>query len=191
MSAYSSRLSKARILVIDDANFSIHLVTFALTKAGYHNIETARDGEEGLRKTISFQPDLVILDLKMPKIDGFSYCARVRSERGYPGMPIIVQTMLGEREVKLRALSCGADDFLNKPFDQEEFALRVRLHLERYFQMQDMNELCSYMQMELEQAETLMKQLQQSQMPAEALKILGRHFEVIHTMALLSATNDR
>ena len=145
MLALPSRLSQASILVVDDSQFSTRLITTALAKAGFNAIETAKDGMEAMEKTRHLKPELVILDIVMPKLDGFGYCEQVRKDLDLPRMPIIVQTMLEDRETKLRALSCGADDFLHKPLDADELVLRTRVHLERYFMLQDLNEMCLYL----------------------------------------------
>ncbi len=131
------RFANARILVVDDLALNVKLISVALQAAGYSHIGSASNGLEALKETYHFQPDLVLLDLMMPVLDGFGYCEKIRSDPGARRMPIIVQTALGEREDKLRALSCGADDFINKPIDREELILRVHVHLERYFMFQD------------------------------------------------------
>lgn len=185
MSPASSRFSRARILIIDDSPLQVRLVSMALAKVGFLSIETAADGEEGLEKTRRFEPDMVILDLSMPKLDGYGYCEQVRSDPKIARMPILVQTAMEEREAKLRALSCGADDFLHKPLDADELALRVHIHLERYFMLQDTNEMCLYLKMELEQAHTMLWTLQESSAPPAAMKMLNRHYDVLREMTVI------
>ncbi|MDE1901070.1 MAG: response regulator [Alphaproteobacteria bacterium] len=179
------RLSQARILVVDDSELSLRLIENSLIKKGFSRVDTARDGMEALDKTRNAIPDLVILDLVMPGMDGFAYCEQVRADGSLPRMPIIVQTAAEEREFKLRALSTGADDFLHKPVDQEELDLRVRLHLQRYFGMEDMHEVCDYLRMELEQAQKMIAHLQASNIHPDAATIFEKHLDVLKTITVL------
>ena len=137
----ASRFANARILIVDDAPFNIKLIASRLEAAGYKNIETAFDGLNALEKTASFKPDVVLLDIMMPHLDGFGYIERIRADKTVAPMPIIVQTALSDHASMLRALSCGADDFLKKPLDMEEINLRVYVHLKRYFMLQDLDKL--------------------------------------------------
>jgi DNA-binding response OmpR family regulator len=138
------RFANARILVVDDLSLNVKLIHVALEAAGYSHIASAYNGMEALEKTHHFQPDLVLLDIMMPVLNGYEYCKKIRSDPAARRMPIIVQTALGEREDKLHALSCGADDFINKPIDREELILRVHVHLERYFMFKDTDDMRDY-----------------------------------------------
>ena len=151
----AERFAKARLLVVDDIPLNIKVITAALHGAGYSNIHSATNGMEALKETYHLQPDLVLLDIMMPVMDGFEYCRIIRSDGGAHRMPIIVQTALNERADKLQALSCGADDFINKPIDCEEMILRVHVHLERYFMFQDTEN----MQKELSNVKSMIGQL--------------------------------
>lgn len=178
----SFRFAQATILVVDDAALSLRLITSALAKKGFNKLITANDGLEALEKTYALQPDLVLLDLHMPKLDGFGYCEKVRNDPTLSRMPIIVQTALEDRETKLRSLSdAGADDFLNKPLDVDELYLRVRLHLERSFMLQDVTQMCQYLSMELEETRGLVGQLAE---PAPTLHKWQRHCEVLAEIAV-------
>jgi DNA-binding response OmpR family regulator len=179
----ASRFANARILVVDDSPVNVKLICSTLTAAGYKVLETAKDGLDALDKTYRLIPDLVLLDIMMPNLDGFGYIERLKGDPNAPRMPIIVQTALGEREAKIRALSIGANDFLNKPLDLEELVLRVHVHLERYFMLQDMEQMRSYLKMELEKAQSTIKQLEGT-VPTQATKQLGRHYEVLETLTI-------
>lgn len=171
-----TRFDHARVLVVDDSAFQRHLISTALKKAGFNHIETAEDGAGALEKTYNFCPDIVLLDLQMPNLDGFGYCERVRNDGNLPRMPIIVQTVLEDRESRLRALSCGADDYLIKPIDIEELSLRMCLHVERYFMLQDMHDMCGYLKMEIDEAAELLANAEKQGL---ASKSLSSHFEVL------------
>jgi DNA-binding response OmpR family regulator len=168
------RLSKATILVVDDDALNRHLITTALEKSGFSTVKIAVDGNDALVQTIKFKPDLIILDLQMPNLDGFGFCRKVRNYDELPRMPIIVQTISEAREDKLRALSVGADDFLNKPLDMEELKLRSCVHLERYFMLQDLKNMCGYLKMELDLMHGAMRQIEKSNVSLQVVKNLNR-----------------
>jgi DNA-binding response OmpR family regulator len=93
-------------------------------------VVTARDGQEALTKALDLQPDVVLLDVLMPRIDGYTVCARLRADRRGAGIPVILLTanfITADREVARRA---GADDFVVKPFDPCELMARVRALVE-------------------------------------------------------------
>ena len=178
-----SRFSKANILVVDDSQFNLKLISSQLAGSGYTSVVTAVDGVDGLQKSYKQMPDLILLDIMMPNLDGFGFCEQIRSDPSAPYMPIIVQTALDDRETKLRALKCGADDFLNKPLDLEEVALRVHVHLERYFILQDLENMRMYLRMELDQAQNTIKQLEEN--AGSGHKLLDKHYEVLGAMAAI------
>lgn len=177
----------ASILIVDDAPFARKLISTALTKAGFARVETAEDGEEGVQKTYNLRPDLVLLDLDMPKLDGFGYCEAVRSDKNLPHMPIIVQTALEERNAMLRALSCGADDFLTKPLDMEELVLRIFVHIERHFMLRDMKDICSYLKLELEQTKILQRFIKNTGAATSENDLFDKHLEVMKELVAVSS----
>lgn len=153
------RYLRARILVVDDINLNVKLICSRLNAAGFTNLDTASDGLEAVTKTCQHRPDLVLLDLMMPNMDGFGYCEHIRADPSAFNMPIIVQTALEDSETKIRALAAGADDFLNKPLDLDEVALRVFVHLERYFMLYDLQGVQRYLQAELDEAQAKIRAL--------------------------------
>ena len=179
MSNFTSRFSHARILVVDDSVFDRRLILLALKKAGFNKVFTADDGAEAVQKTYDLHPDLVLLDLNMPNLDGFGYCEMVRNDKSLPKMPIIVQTSMKNRQSWLHALSCGADDFLTKPLDMAELTLRICVHAERYFMLNELQNMCEYLKMELEYAQGIRKDLEKSGLSDEAVHSLNRHYEVL------------
>ncbi|MDR3425047.1 MAG: response regulator [Alphaproteobacteria bacterium] len=185
----SLRCANARILIVDDAEFTRRLTSAALAKAGFRRIEFAKDGVEALQKTAELHPDLVILDLSMPRLDGFGYCERVRGDTSLPRMPIIVQTALEDRQSRLRALSCGADDFLTKPLDMDELCLRICVHVERYFMLCDANDMCGYLKMEIEQMQRLRAYMEQGHPASSGTDLLDNHLDVMKVLVECSANN--
>jgi len=117
----------ARILVVDDDPLLVRLVRTHLEKAGY-KVFTAPDGDEALEVAASELPDLVVLDLMLPKLDGFEVCRRIRE---FSLVPVVMLTARGEPVDKLRGFEMGADDYLSKPFVPAELLARVRAVLRR------------------------------------------------------------
>ncbi len=118
----------ARILVVDDEPAVADGLERVLRRAGYH-VAVAREGAEGLRLAVALQPDLVVLDVLMPGIDGFEVCRRLReSGSRVPILMLTARDAVGDRVV---GLDVGADDYLGKPFAVEELRARVRALLRR------------------------------------------------------------
>jgi DNA-binding response OmpR family regulator len=116
-----------RILVVDDEANIIDLVRLYLERDGF-KVEAAEDGAQALEKIRSLSPDLVILDIMLPEIDGFEVCRRVRNDSD---VPIIMLTARDEDIDKIVGLELGADDYLTKPFNPRELAARVKAILRR------------------------------------------------------------
>ncbi|MEA4907590.1 MAG: response regulator transcription factor [Chloroflexi bacterium] len=115
------------ILVVDDEILYQHLLKVNLEKEGY-DIIACGNGEDALEMVSSRHPDLVILDVMMPKLDGISTCERIRQ---FSNVPIIVVTARGEEQDRVRGLDVGADDYVVKPFSATELVARVRAVLRR------------------------------------------------------------
>jgi len=115
------------VLVVDDDPSIRQTLTRELAVAGYE-VVAAGDGREGEERFTAAQPDLVITDLAMPRADGFSLVAAIRREAQ---TPVIVLSVRGEEEDKVRALDLGADDYVTKPFSLRELLARVRTQLRR------------------------------------------------------------
>jgi DNA-binding response OmpR family regulator len=119
---------KPRLLLVDDdAAITSKLAPF-LERAGFA-VHVAVDGEDALRSVASFAPDLIILDVLMPKLDGREVCRRLRAAGNWT--PIIMLTQLGEATERTMSLEEGADDYLNKPFDPHELVARIKAVLRR------------------------------------------------------------
>lgn len=115
------------ILVVDDEKPIVDILTYNLKKEGNKVIE-AFDGEQGLNLALSEQPDLVLLDVMLPKMDGFSVCRKIREKST---VPIIMLTAREEEVDKVLGLELGADDYITKPFSVRELMARVRANLRR------------------------------------------------------------
>jgi len=113
-----------RVLLIDDEQFYFKMIRKALNEAEYV-LEYAKSSSEGIAKISSFEPELLIVDLKLPEIDGFEILERLRRDPKFSYIPVIVITSEHELSEKLRAFELGADDYLVKPFQPEELAARM------------------------------------------------------------------
>jgi len=114
-----------KILVVDDYAANVKLLERNLQAAGYETV-AAYDGEQALAQVAAEKPDLVLLDIMMPKIDGFEVCRRLRADEATAVIPVIMVTALKETEDRIRGLEAGADDFISKPFDRAELLARVK-----------------------------------------------------------------
>lgn len=123
-------MSKDRILVIDDEVHILELIKYNLEKEGYR-VTICETGEEGLVKIKNNPPDLLILDLMLPDINGLEICKKIREEDPAAGLPVIMLTARGKEIDKVLGLEVGADDYLTKPFGIRELTARVKALLRR------------------------------------------------------------
>ncbi|HIK33517.1 MAG TPA: response regulator transcription factor [Oscillatoriales cyanobacterium M59_W2019_021] len=119
-----------RILVIDDDPAISELVSINLEMAGYQ-VSQAADGIKGQALAVQLVPDMILLDLMLPKVDGFTVCQRLRRDERTADIPILMLTALGQTQDKVEGFNAGADDYLTKPFELEEMLARVRALLRR------------------------------------------------------------
>jgi two-component system cell cycle response regulator len=115
----------ARILIVDDVPANTRLLEAKLS-AEYYQVASAKDGFEALRMALDWQPDLILLDVMMPGMDGFECCRRLKEDPTTLHIPVVMVTALGEPAERLRGLESGADDFLTKPVEYETLMARVR-----------------------------------------------------------------
>ena len=129
------------ILIVDDKQAGRDTLEALLFSEG-HNLAFACDGPEALAKAGELTPDLILLDVMMPGMDGFEVCRRLRSDQLLAEVPIIMVTALDDRESRLQGIEAGADDFVSKPFDRTELRARVRtiIRLNRYRRLLTMNQ---------------------------------------------------
>lgn len=116
---------KQKILVVDDEETNLKLLTKWLGPLGY-DIELAFNGKEAVQKSKDFGPDLIILDIMMPVMDGHEACSLIKADPETKNIPIIMVTALHDMDSKIKGLSASANDFLSKPIDQTELTIRVR-----------------------------------------------------------------
>ena len=121
---------KPRILVVDDEPEAVELVEFNLKQAGYA-VTTAIDGAEALKKARHQTPDLIVLDVMLPEMDGFEICKTLRLDAATARVPIIMLTAKAAEIDRVLGLELGADDYVTKPFRMKELQARVRAALRR------------------------------------------------------------
>lgn len=121
---------KQRVLVVDDEPETLELVEFNLRQAGF-DVTTAADGAEALKKARSREPDLIVLDLMLPEMDGLEVCKALRRDTATACVPIVMLTARAAELDRVLGLELGADDYLTKPFSPRELVLRVRNALAR------------------------------------------------------------
>ena len=114
-----------RILIVDDNPTNVKVLQTRLAAEGYE-ILTAADGEEGLAAARQHTPDLILLDVMMPKLDGFEVCRRLRADAAFPFTPIIMVTAMADSKDVIAGLEAGGDEYLTKPVDHAALAARVR-----------------------------------------------------------------
>ena len=116
-----------KILIIEDEKHIVDILKHNLKKEGFNTIE-AYDGEQGLQMGLNMNPDLILLDIMLPKMDGFAVCRKLRQS---VNTPIIMLTAREEEVDKVLGLELGADDYITKPFSQRELIARVKANLRR------------------------------------------------------------
>ena len=118
-------LGPGRVLVVDDDVRNRKLLHSILETQG-HAVALAEDGPQALDMALSTDPHVILLDVIMPKMDGFEVCRRIKSDDRTASVPVLIITAMTERADRMTGIAAGADDFLTKPIDREELVLRVR-----------------------------------------------------------------
>lgn len=129
MTAQSESSSHALVLVVDDQEANVRLMGSILSAAGF-DVMPALSGAQALRRVQAKQPDAILLDMRMPEMDGFEVLARLKHDPELADVPVLFVTAAHEREFVVQALEAGAADFISKPFVAEELIARVRTHTE-------------------------------------------------------------
>lgn len=182
-------MTEKRILIVDDDDEIRELLEFDVKASGYF-VDTARDGLEGLNKALNNTYDLILLDVMMPKMNGFDVCKNIRQAK--LSIPILMLTAKGTINDKTIGFDCGADDYLVKPFDIQEVLLRIRVLLRRN-QPQETNSITNEILQsgnieifpETLEAVILNKKVKLTPTEFEILYCLMQHFNTPVTLATL------
>ncbi len=137
--------SRPRILIADDNSEGVELLEAYLAGTDY-DTETAHDGEETLRKVNDWKPDLILLDVMMPKISGFEVCKRLRADPATAGIVVLMVTALDQHSDIDRAVEAGTDDFLTKPINKAELLLRVKAALKSRQHARPLDQTLAYIE---------------------------------------------
>ncbi|OUS12952.1 hypothetical protein A9Q97_05510 [Rhodospirillales bacterium 47_12_T64] len=155
-------ISNRKILVVDDAQSLLDLIACILKKVGFTNIHLVKNGQEAMEIITSWAPDLIILDLMMPVMDGMEVCRQVRSSEKTASIPIIVQTGMDDNKERLKAFESGASDLITKPINALELVARTKLHLHNLLLTE---EKLSYQQ-EINDELAMAKEVQKNLLPS-------------------------
>jgi DNA-binding response OmpR family regulator len=122
---YSTAFPPAKILIVDDEPFNVDYLEQELEDLSYETV-SASSGPEALEKVATETPDLILLDVTMPGMDGFTVCRLLKGKEETQLIPVVIMTALGAQEDRIKGIEAGADDFLTKPVDQRELLARIR-----------------------------------------------------------------
>lgn len=165
----------AVILVVDDEEPIQELLKFNLEKEGYEVI-TADDGPEALKTIEEKHPDLVVLDIMLPGMNGLEVCTQLRMNPRFSDLPVIMLTAKGEEIDKVLGLEIGADDYITKPFSPRELLARIRARLRRLKPAEGGNELlCGDLRIDLERFSVSIR--------GEYVELTPKEFELLRVLA--------
>lgn len=169
-----------KILVVDDEKPISDILKFNLTQEGY-DVDTAADGEEALAKVKSYEPDLILLDLMLPKIDGLEVARQVRKDRD---TPIIMLTAKDSEIDKVLGLELGADDYVTKPFSNRELIARVKANLRRIDATNSAQEVDSDSPQEITEGDLqILPDAYIAKKRGEKIELTHREFELLYYLA--------
>ena len=123
-------MSRGKVLVVDDEEYIQHILNFSFGAEGY-DVVTAADGEEGIKKAKSEKPDIIVLDIMMPKMDGYEACKRLKTDPSTKSIPVILLTAKGREVDRKLGSQAGADDYVVKPFSPGRLIERVEGMMKR------------------------------------------------------------
>ena len=117
-------MAKGKILVVDDEIYIVHILDFSLGMEGYE-VVTALDGEQALQKVQDLRPDLIVLDIMMPKMDGYETCKALKADPQTRDIPVILLSAKGRSVDQQMGLEVGAEDYITKPFSPRKLVERI------------------------------------------------------------------
>ncbi|MBE9003615.1 response regulator [Fortiea sp. LEGE XX443] len=161
------------ILVVDDTITNLEIISDALTDAGFF-VATARNGEKALQKIQDKLPDLILLDVMMPVIDGFETCKKLKINPITQDIPVIFMTGISDTETKVKGLNLGAVDYITKPFQKEEVLARIKTHLQLRYLTKSLEQRVTERTAELSQALKDLQAYQLQLIQKEKMSALGQ-----------------
>jgi two-component system, NtrC family, sensor kinase len=161
--------NSSTILVVDDTPANLEVVCDILNDVGYE-IATAIDGDRALKRVQTHPPDLILLDIQMPGINGFEVCRQLKADAETTQIPVIFMTALGDMDSKVQGFDLGAIDYITKPFQERELLARIKTHLQ-------ISQLTETLEKTLEERTTALTELQHTQLQmiqSEKMSALGQ-----------------
>ncbi len=171
-------LSGARILIVDDVPANLDILSQSL-EADSYNVLVATSGESALKVAAQTVPDLIMLDVMMPGIDGFETCRRLKADEATRAIPVIFLTARDELEGVLEGFRAGGVDYISKPFQKEEVLIRIRTHLERDRLAKDLAELNAHLEQKVLERTA---ELRQKVTELEGKDRIAQHLLTYHTL---------
>jgi signal transduction histidine kinase len=162
-----------RILIVDDTPTNLQVLSESIRVVGWTTL-VATDGETAIEQAEYARPDLILLDVMMPGIDGFETCRRLKANPITEAIPVIFMTALSDTLDKVKGLEIGAVDYITKPFQQEEVLARVKLHLKLYHLTQTLEQRVSERTAELSESLRSLQQAQLQLVQSEKMSTLGQ-----------------
>lgn len=163
-------LSESKILIIEDDRAQRMMIRQMYENLGFKHIHEATNGKDGWEKTIELDPDLVLLDIEMPVMNGFEYCKTARNNPEYNNMVILVQTGLTGLGDKAKIFESGANDYVTKPVDFQELASRSFIHIQSVLNIKKMQEFSNRINHDLQSAKEVLELILPKQQSIEQLK---------------------
>ncbi len=155
-----SDIRRSKILIVDDSTLIRQLIHRTLSQAGFSELRFAKDGEEAIESVLVDTPDLIVLDIQMPRIDGYQVCSTLRQHDETSDLPIIVQTAHDDADARARVFQVGATDIIGKPINPPELVARVRLQLENRLLIRNLTSHNERLRQELDAAHEMQAFLQ-------------------------------
>lgn len=166
-------VSSAHILIVDDMPIMRKMIGMCLQRGGFSNLAYAEDGDEALDMIAETMPDLVVLDINMPKMSGYEVCDRLRAAPETANLPILVQSASETPEERVKVFASGATDFVSKPINHPELLARVCMHLENRYLIRSLTDFQERMHTELKMARDMQHSLLPEQEVIDGIQSVG------------------